>query len=260
MKKAWRDFRKYLPYAVRSAKAELKSEVTGSKLGWLWWIVEPLGYMFIYTFVFSVVFPNRESYFPAFIMVGVSCWEFFNRMITGSIKLVANNRDLISKAYIPKYILLLSKAFVYLFKMLISLGLTLTLAIILGVSFSPWMLLALVIISVLFIVTFGLSMILMHFGVYIEDLKNATKIILRLVFYLSGVFYNINTRLEGAIKFFLLRCNPVAFSMSEMRKVMLYGAMPSFEGLAIWLVIGIILCAIGFRLIIKYENSYAKVV
>ncbi len=260
MNKVWKDFKKYLPYAVRSAKAELKSEVTGSKLGWLWWIVEPLGYMLIYTFVFSVVFPNKENYFPAFIMVGVSCWEFFNRMIMGSIKLIASNRDLISKAYIPKYILLLAKAFTYLFKMLISLGLTLTLAIALGVSFSPWILLVPVIVLILFIITFGLSMILMHFGVYVEDLKNATKIILRLVFYISGVFYNINTRLDGVAKFFLLRCNLVAFLMSEMRKVMLYGMMPSFEGLVIWLVIGVVLCVIGFRLIIKYENSYAKVV
>ncbi len=260
MKKILKDFKKYLPYAVRSAKAELKSEVTGSKLGWLWLIVEPLGYMLIYTFVFSIVFSNSEDYFPAFVMVGVSCWEFFNRMIMGSIKLIANNRDLISKAYIPKYILLLAKSFVYLFKMLISLGLTLILAIMLGASFSPWILLAPMIILILFIVTFGASMILMHFGVYVEDLKNAAKIILRLVFYLSGVFYNINTRLDGITKFLLLRCSPVAFSMSEMRKVMLYGVMPSFEGLMIWLAIGIVLCVIGFRLIMKYENSYAKVV
>jgi len=100
----------------------------------------------------------------------------------------------------------------------------------------------------------------MHFGVYIDDLKNVSNIVLRFVFYLSGIFYNINYRLQGKLKFFLLRANPIAFIMSEMRKVMIYEKNPSFEGLAIWLVIGIVLTIIGIHTIEKNENSYAKVI
>ena len=36
--------------------------------------------------------------------------DFFNRMINGSVKLIANNRDLVTKVYIPKYILLFAKS------------------------------------------------------------------------------------------------------------------------------------------------------
>ena len=50
------NIKKYNKYAIRSAKAELKSEVSGSYLNWLWWVIEPLCFMIIYTFVFDVIF------------------------------------------------------------------------------------------------------------------------------------------------------------------------------------------------------------
>ena len=46
--------------------------------------------MLIYTFVFGFVFKNSEPYFASFIFIGLTCWEFFNRMLTGSVKLIIN--------------------------------------------------------------------------------------------------------------------------------------------------------------------------
>ena len=36
------DMKKYYSYAKYSAKAELKAEVAGSYLNWVWWILEPM--------------------------------------------------------------------------------------------------------------------------------------------------------------------------------------------------------------------------
>lgn len=260
MKRFFSNIKKYYKYAIRSAKAELKSEVADSYLNWLWWVIEPFCFMLIYTFVFGVIFPNKTPYFASFVFVGLTAWEFFNRMITGSVKLITSNRDLVTKVYIPKYILLLSKSFTYLFKMGISLIITIGLMLYQHVPFSINFLWFIPIIIVLYILSFGLGMILMHFGVTLNDLANLTNIGLRMVFYLSGIFYNINERLTGNLRFFLLRANPIAFIMHQLRNVMLYDKLPSFEGLAIWLVAGLILCAIGVHVIHKNENSYAKVI
>ena len=103
-------------------------------------------------------------------------------------------------------------------------------------------------------------MILMHFGVTLSDLSNLTNIGLKMVFYLSGIFYNIKERLKGTLGFMLLRANPIAFCMNQLRETMLYGKMISIEGMLFWLVIGVALCAIGAHVIHKNENSYAKVI
>ena len=258
MKKFINNIKKYYKYAIRSAKAELKSEVADSYLNWLWWIIEPICFMLIYTFIFGYVFKNSEQYFASFVFIGLTAWEFFNRMINGSVKLIINNRDLVTKVYIPKYILLLSKSFTYLFKMGISLIITFILMLCQGVPITWHIILIIPIIIVLYVLSFGIGMILMHFGVFLNDLANLTNIGLKMIFYMSGVFYNIRKRLTGSLQFILLRVNPVAFCMDELRKVLIEGRTPSFEGLLIWFIIGIILCVIGIKTINKNENSYAK--
>lgn len=256
----FKNIKSYNKYAVRSAKAELKSEVSDSYLNWLWWIIEPFCFMLIYTFVFGYIFKNRTPHFASFVFVGLTAWEFFNRMITGSVKLISNNRGLVTKVYIPKYILLISKSYTYMFKLFISFLITLGLIIFQGVPLTPKMFLAIPIVFVLYILCFGIGLILMHFGVLLSDLANLTRIVLRMVFYLSGVFYSLRDRLHGTLQYLLLRGNPIAFTMDELRKVLLDGRMPSFEGLLFWLVIGIILTFIGIKIIHKNENSYAKVI
>ena len=83
MKKFFENMKKYQKYAVRSAKAELKSEVADSRLNWLWWVIEPLCFMLVYTLVFGVVFQSKEEHFSVFIMFGLTLWDFFNRMVSG---------------------------------------------------------------------------------------------------------------------------------------------------------------------------------
>lgn len=263
MKKFFSNIKKYYKYAIRSAKAELKSEVADSYLNWLWWIIEPFCFMLIYTFVFGVIFPNNTPYFASFVFIGLTAWDFFNRMITGSVKLIINNRDLVTKVYIPKYILLLSKSFTYLFKMCISLLITFGLMLFQHVPITINILWLIPIFIVLYVVSFGIGMLLMHFGVTLNDLGNLTNIVLRMIFYLSGIFYNLTERLgtkNPKLCFFLIRGNPIAFCMNELRKTMLFSKGPSLEGLLFWLVIGICLCALGVHVIHKNENSYAKVI
>ena len=264
MNRFFHNIGKYFKYAVRSAKAELKSEVADSYLNWLWWVIEPFCFMLIYTFVFGVVFGNKTAYFASFIFIGLTVWEFFNRMISGSVTLIINNRDLVTKVYLPKYILLVSKSFTYLFKTGISLVISFGLMAFQHVKFSWHIVFILPILSVLYILTFGIGTILMNFGVTVNDLSNLTRIVLRMIFYLSGVFYDISEKLkgmqDGKLSYILLRFNPAAFIMHEMRKVMLENRLPSFEGLAFWLLIGLALCFLGVHMIHKNENSYAKVI
>lgn len=260
MNRFFYNIKKYYKYAIYSAKAELKSEVADSYLNWLWWIIEPVCFMIIYSFVFGFVFKNSEPYFASFIFVGLSAWQFFERMVNGSVKLIINNRDLVTKVYLPKYILLLSKSFTYLFKLFISLVITFILMFIQHVPITWHIVLLIPILIVLYILSFGIGLILMHFGVTLNDLANLTNIGLKMVFYLSGVFYNISKRLKGTISNVLLFANPIAFIMNELRKVLIYGKLPNFMFLGIWTAIGLLLCLIGIHVIHKNENSYAKVI
>ena len=77
-KRFFSDTAKYGKYAIYSAKSALKSEVANSYLNWLWWVLDPLCFMLIYTFIFGVVFNGAKPYFPIFIFIGITVWDFFH--------------------------------------------------------------------------------------------------------------------------------------------------------------------------------------
>lgn len=182
MERFKRDLMKYRKYMIYSAKAELKAEVANSHLGWLWWILDPLLFMLVYAFVSSIVFKAKEDYFMAFIFVGVTTWDFFNKTLKQSVKLVTSNSQIVTKVYIPKFVFVISKMGTNAIKMAISFALVIGMMIFYRVPLSAKMFYFFPIMLVLFVVTFGMSMILMHLGVFVEDLANVVNVGLRLVF------------------------------------------------------------------------------
>ena len=103
------DMKKYWKYAIYSSKAQLKSEIANSYLNWLWWILDPLCFMMIYVFMFGYVFKSKIPYFAVFIFIGITLWDFFNKSLHQSVKVIKGNKAIVSKVYIPKFILLMVK-------------------------------------------------------------------------------------------------------------------------------------------------------
>ncbi len=260
MKKFIRDLNKYYKYGIYSAKSELKSEIANSHLSWLWWILDPLLFMLVYTFISSIVFNASEPYFPVFVFIGLSSWTFFEKTVKQSVKLVSSNSAIVSKVYIPKFMLVFVKMYVNGFKMLISFSLVAIMMLIYQVPISFRIFYMIPLFIILGLLTFGVGSIMLHFGVFVEDLSNVINVVLRLMFYLSGVFYSIHGRVPEPLSSILLKGNPVAFVMDELRNCIIYLKTPDLYTMGLWLLVGILLSIIGVKIIYKYENSYVKVI
>lgn len=254
------DIKKYYNYTIYSAKSELKAEVSNSYLNWVWWVLEPLCFMIIYAFIFGVVFDSKEKHFLIFIFIGITAWDFFNRNIKQSIKIVKKNKPIVSKVYIPKFILILSKMCVNGFKMCVSLAIVAIMMILGKVEITLNIFYFIPIMITLLIINFAFMTILLHFGVFVEDLSNVTNIVLRALFYMTGIFYSIESRIDAPYSDILLKCNPMAFILSSLRKCLLYGQAPSIKIMLVWIVLGLIISSLGIRTIYKNENSYVKVI
>ncbi len=259
LKRFLADIARYFRYSTVSARSQLKAEVANSYLNWIWWILDPLCFMLIYTFIFGYVFGSSEQYFPVFIFIGLSMWDFFNRTVTGSVKMVKSNKSVISKVYLPKYILLITRIWVNGFKMLISFGIVLLMMVFYQTPLSWNLLLFFPVLLTLGLFTFGCGCFVMHFGVYVEDLSNVITIVLRFLFYLTGIFYHVEKKIPqfGAL---LSRVNPLAFLMTSMRQSLIYAETPHLGLLAAWFLVSLGLAVLGIRKIYKEENSYLKAI
>ena len=251
--------KKYWTFSFVSAKSQLKSEVSNSYLNWLWWILDPLCFMFIYIFIFGIVFQAKEDHFPVFIFTGIAIWNFFNQMTTVSVKLVRNNKGIVSKVYIPKYVLLLTKVWVSGFKMLISFGIIAGMMLFYRITITWNVLFIVPILMVLVLLSFGIGTILMHLGVFLDDLSNLVSIGLKIMFYVTGVFYNVSSRIPAPYGELLEKFNPIAFLLEAARGALIYGRTPHLGWLAFWFAMSVLITYFGIQTIYKNENSYVKV-
>ena len=118
----------------------------------------------------------------------------------------------------------------------------------------------------LFLLVFGISCIVAHFGVFIEDLQNVAAVGMRLLFYISGVFYEIEPKLKWISRIpktladIMIQWNPISFLITQCREALIYAGNMNLTMLCFWMAVGFLLSAIGVFLIYKYEKDYVKVI
>lgn len=260
MKHFIKDIRSYAYYIVYAAKTDLKAEVANSYLNWIWWILEPFCEMLIFTFVFGILFASSEEYFPVYIYSGLIMWKFFSQTLNHSVTLVRRNKGIITKVYVPKFVFLLENMCLNAFKLLISFSVLIVLIVAYRMPIRWQIIYLLPIYAVFFMITFSCSVILLHFGVFVDDLSYAISILLRLLFYVSGIFYNIDKRFPAHAAHVIKLANPIAMIMDSMHNALIYGAPPKLSILAFWFCVALVLAAVGIKTVYNYENSYVKVI
>lgn len=260
VEKFFGDVKRYWQYTVYAAKTDLKAEVANSYLNRLWWLLEPFFNMLVYVIVFGQIMGNSIQNYATFVFSALLMWNFFNKTIIYSVKLVRSNKDIVTKVYIPKFILLISNMILNMFKLLFSLSVLAVMLLIFRVQigFNVFWVLPAYAIMILF--AFGAGMIFLHFGVYVDDLSYAVGILLNMLMFLSGIFYEVMTALPSPFNTIMICLNPVAFFVDTMRNALIYNQLCNLPLIGIWLLISIILCCVGVHIVYRNENSYVKVV
>ena len=260
VKKFFRQLKKYKDYIFFSARADLNAEVANSYLNRLWWLLEPLFNMLVYVIVFGRVMGASIQNYATFVFSALLMWGYFSKTINYSVKLVRTNRDIVTKVYVPKFVLLLSNMVLNFLKLMFSLTILVVMLLIFRVHIGfniIWVIPAYILMIVL---SFGVGMIFLHYGVYVDDLAYAVNILLTMLMFLSGIFYNVPTALSEPLNILMMTFNPMALFVDIMRNALLYNMMVDLPLLGIWMVGSLLLCYIGIHIVYKNENSYVKIV
>ena len=260
VKKFFGDVAEYGQYMVYAANTDLKAEVADSYLNRLWWLLEPFFNMIVYVVVFGNVMGNSVENYATFIFSALLMWNFFSKTVNYSVKLVRNNKDIITKVYIPKFIILLSNMILNMFKLLFSMIVLVIMMVVFRVDIGVNLLWVLPAYLVMVLLAFGVGMIFLHFGVYVDDLSYAVGILLNMLMFLSGIFYDTMTTLPEPLNGLMMCLNPVAVTIDTMRNALLYNTASNLPILGVWFLIAVILCCVGVHTVYKNENSYVKIV
>ena len=119
-------------------------------------------------------------------------FNFFSQVTNSSIRVFRRSGHLITKVYLPKSVFVIVSVATGLVNFFITLGILFVIALITRVPVTlNWFFLPIPTI-ILTIFALGASFVLAPIGVYFSDIDNIYSIVLRLVMYLSAIFYPVD--------------------------------------------------------------------
>src|SRR6476660_5699886 len=172
---------------------ELKARYRGSVLGFLWSFINPLLLLLIYTFVFTVIMPNRNELaqpYAVFMFCGILPWNWFSSsLMEASGSLVAGG-NLIKKVLFPAEILPL----VNVLANMVHFFLGLLILIVFLVAYRHWpdpagLLWFPVAVLVQLVFTAGLALFLAALTVHFRDIRDLLSNLLMFWFFATPIIY-----------------------------------------------------------------------
>lgn len=250
-------------------RREVEGRYRGSFLGLFWSFVNPLVMLMIYTFVFGIIFKarwpqsrtNSLGEFATVLFCGLIAFNTFSECLNRCTGLIITVPNYVKKVVFPLEILPVSVLGSALFHMLISLSILMVANILISHTVQWTLILLPLVMLPLIFLSLGLSWFLCSLGVFVRDISYTVTLIVQMMFFLTPIVYSIDT-LKGVPSNLqrLMRLNPLGSIVENFRRVVLWGMMPSWEGLALWLLFTVAVMMLGYAWFMRTKKGFADVI
>ncbi|MCQ2457154.1 MAG: ABC transporter permease [Clostridia bacterium] len=232
-------------------KRDFKQKYKRTVLGMGWSILSPLLILLVMRLIFTRFFGRDMPFYTTYLFAGNLMFNFFKESTSGGMTALRGNSAIFTKINVPKYLFLLSKNVSSVFNFLLSMVVFFVFAAIDGVTFKPSCLMIFYPICTLTVFNIGFGMILSAMHVFFQDTKYLYDIFVRLLLYMSAIFYDVSAYPEQVQRLFLL--NPVYVNIKYVRVIVINGTVPSLMYHGLLLLYALIALGIG-ALIYKKQN------
>lgn len=236
---------------------DIKAEAACSYLGLLWWIIEPILYLCTFYVLFVLVLQRGGPDFVPTFLCGIVVWKWFDSGIKGGNQAITVHRGLLQQVYVPKYIFPIIAVFGSTVRFLPVFSVFTTFLLLYGIPVQPTWIAAPILMLTQLCLIMALALLVGAITPFLPDLKVVINNGMMMLFFISGVFFNINEVHEPLKSYLLL--NPMARLIAQYRNVMIRGIWPDFGSL---IVIFFISAALGFFALILFkqlDHRYGKV-
>jgi lipopolysaccharide transport system permease protein len=246
-------------------RREVEGRYRGSFLGVLWSFVHPLVLLMTYTFVFGMVFGARWPQgqrgnlgeFSLVLFCGLIAYNLFSECVMRAPGLVVAVPSYVRKVVFPVEILPVTLVGSAVFHALVSLTALLLYQVLLTRQIHATLLLLPLVAVPLVLLSLGVSWFLSGLGVYVRDVGYVVGLLVQVLLFATPVFYPVE--LVGPRLQVLFAFNPLAFVVENVRRVVLWGRLPDWSGLALWSGVGAVVAVFGYAWFMKTKRGFADV-
>lgn len=218
------DIKQYIFVIRELTGREIKRKYTGSSLGIIWSVLNPLLHMVVMSLIFSTMFRRSIENFPIYYLTGQIFWTLFSGATTSAMTALVDNRNLLVKAKLPKQTFVLSR----IYTVLVNFGYTCIAYVLMLAVFQikPSISMLLFPLAVIFMlaISIGVGYILAVVYVFFADVKYLYSVFLTLWMYVSALFYPVTSLPEVMQNF--VGYNPIYVVIAFARECIVYGRVP----------------------------------
>ena len=216
------------------ATLSLKADAQRYFLGYLWWMLEPLLWVGVFYLVFAVLLGSGRADFLMFLAVGKLTFIWFSKSVSQSANSLFNALGLIGKMDAPKWLFPLAVCHEGLFKQVAVFALLMMLLLFNGYTPSlSWLWLAPLVVTQ-YLLIMGCGMLAALLVCVRRDFQLLVQLGLVFLLFISGIFWDIHSIGNTALRENLLLVNPMASLIDLYRTVLMEGSAPA---LGQWLIV-----------------------
>ena len=252
----------YRQFIYSCVKREFQLRYTGSMLGVLWAVFQPLAMILVYTLVFSEIMRSKlqgmemmQFAYSIYLCAGVLTWGLFAETLNGCVNVFLANGNLMKKVAFPRICLPMIAMLSALSNFVV--GFVLFLIFLILVGYFPWtvgiLFLPVLAIQILFSVTLGIGLGVLN--VFFRDVGQMLNVVLQFWFWFTPVVYPVGIIPEKLRDFFVF--NPMYHIISAYQSIFVYHQCPKFLGLGIMLLLSIVIGIWALRI---YRNHVGEMV
>ncbi|MEI6849901.1 MAG: ABC transporter permease [archaeon] len=254
IKKKWQKLKNILGVSLSFAKANFKVRNEGSHLGILWYLLEPLLFLFIILSIRGLAITEEIEFYPVYLFLGLIMFNFFMNVTNIATNSIQSNSKFVKNTTLSRESLVIAIPFQFILSHIIEITVLVILMLIYKVSlatliFYPFIFLALL------IFTLGISFILATLGVFINDLKNLWAVFTRLLWFATPIYYAANFKGSISIINYL---NPLTHFLNIARDVVIYQKSHFLVEYLLIITLSLIFLLIGIFAFEKYKSKFAE--
>ncbi len=204
-------------------KRDFTSKYIKNFFGLLWAIIDPLAFVLVLFFVFGMRFGEQETQgvpFIIYLIIGYIAYDFFGTALSMTTDSIKSYSYMVTKVNFRLSILPIVRLLSSLLMHIIILFIILAILIFSSICPTWYWIQIIYYIFAMLLFLLGLAWTTSSISLFFPDLKNIISIIVRLLFFLTPIFYSLEGFSEKAI--FILKLNPLFYIVNGYRESLIY--------------------------------------
>lgn len=202
------------------ARANFRITDHNSILGVIWSLLVPLSLFLVMYFAFRSKFGEDIYAYPLFLLLGISCINFFITSSTYMTRIFYVHRGLISNSVMPRENLVVTDIFIHAYKFFIELFLCCLLSLFYGLLTWKSILLLIPLLMVYLAFTLGIGLIFSLVYCFTRDIVHIWMILSRFLLFATPIFYTLDSLSPGLAKI-IYWLNPLTPFLISFREVLM---------------------------------------